>query len=329
MNKHFNHTILKATRAKELFEIEVIQNLWSGYGEIVRIGLVGSEYKTVVVKHVQLEQQQHPRGWNTSLSHERKLKSYQVEMEWYNTWSEKCDHNCKIPKCLAFTTIDGEVLMVMEDLDTSGFEGRRSRSVTWDEVNACIKWLANFHATFIHEKPVGLWDTGTYWHLDTRPEELEVLADLALKKAAPSIDKKLAESRFQTFVHGDAKLANFCFSKDGKKVAAVDFQYVGGGCGMKDLVYFVGSCMSERDSERYESKILDYYFAELKSAIHLKTKSVNFKELENDWREMYHFAWADFHRFLKGWHPGHWKINSYSERISREVIKKLKHETKQ
>ncbi len=327
MNKHFHNNILKATKATDLFEIEVIQNLWSGYGEIIRVGLIGSDMETVVVKHVQLEQQNHPRGWNTNLSHERKLKSYKVETEWYKTWSSKCDEYCKVPNCLALETIEGEVLMVMEDLNSSGFGGRRISSVNWDELNACLLWLANFHATFLNEKSTGLWKTGTYWHLETRPEELEVLNDYPLKAAASAIDKKLADSPFQTFVHGDAKLANFCFSVDGKKVAAVDFQYVGGGCGMKDVAYFVGSCMSEKDCERYESKILDFYFSELRSAIQTRNKEVDFNELESNWRELYHFAWADFHRFLKGWHPGHWKINSYSERVSREVINKIKHET--
>lgn len=46
-------------------------------------------------------------------------------------------------------------------------------------------------------------------------------------------------------------------------------------------------------------------------------------ELEREWRSLYPVAWADFHRFLKGWSPGHWKINSYSERITAEVIKNL------
>lgn len=324
MNKHFHNIILKATRANELIEIEVIQSLWSGYGEIVRVGLIGAEIESVVVKHVQLEQKNHPRGWNTDLSHQRKLKSYQVETEWYKTWSKKCNENCRIPNCLALESIEGEVLMVLEDLDASGFNGRRSSSVTWDEVYACLKWLANFHATFLGEKPSGLWLTGTYWHLETRPEELEILDDMALKNAAPAIENKLSESPFQTFVHGDAKLANFCFSEDGKKVAAVDFQYVGGGCGMKDVAYFIGSCMSEKDCEKYESKILNYYFDELSLAIKSKNKTVNFEVLETNWRNLYHAAWADFHRFLKGWHPGHWKINSYSERISREVINQLK-----
>ena len=45
--------------------------------------------------------------------------------------------------------------------------------------------------------------------------------------------------------------------------------------------------------------------------------------LETEWRSLYQVAWADFHRFLKGWSPGHWKINSYSERITAEVIKNL------
>jgi hypothetical protein len=45
--------------------------------------------------------------------------------------------------------------------------------------------------------------------------------------------------------------------------------------------------------------------------------------LEKEWRSLYRVAWADFHRFLKGWSPSHWKINSYSERITAEVIKSL------
>ncbi len=324
MNQHFQNTILTATGAESLYEIEVIQSLWSGYGEIVRIGLVGAKMDSVVVKHVNLpEGGNHPRGWNTDLSHQRKLKSYKVETEWYKTFSKNCDNNCKIPECLALENLGSEVLMVFEDLDRTGYEERLSSIVNWDNIYACLSWLANFHATYLNTEPLGLWKSGTYWHLETRPEELEALDDLLLKNAAQAIDKKLKASPFQTLVHGDAKLANFCFSKDGKKVAAVDFQYVGGGCGMKDVAYFIGSCMSESDCERHENKILNYYFDELHNAVSAKNLKVDSNALADDWRNLYHIAWADFHRFIKGWHPGHWKINSYSERISREVVKQL------
>ena len=98
---------------------------------------------------------------------------------------------------------------------------------------ACVSWLAGFHAQNLNADPAGLWESGTYWHLETRPDELKRLDDPVLKQAASSIDQKLKDTKFQTLVHGDAKLANFCFSDDGNQVAAVDFQYVGGGCGMK------------------------------------------------------------------------------------------------
>lgn len=324
MNQHFKDTILQATGAESLFEIEVIQSLWSGYGEIVRLGLVGSEMKSVVVKHVNLpEGGNHPRGWNTDLSHQRKLKSYKVETEWYRTYSKLCDSSSKLPDCYALETQGSEVLMVFEDLDANGFGGRLSSSVNWDNIFACLTWLANFHATFLNTIPQGLWESGTYWHLETRPEELQALEDLPLKKAAKAINERLKASPYQTLVHGDAKLANFCFSEDGRLVAAVDFQYVGGGCGMKDVAYFIGSCMSERECERFEEKILDFYFEELGEAIKRKDIKVNSSLLEKNWRDLYHVAWADFHRFVKGWHPGHWKINSYSERVSREVVEKL------
>jgi hypothetical protein len=47
-------------------------------------------------------------------------------------------------------------------------------------------------------------------------------------------------------------------------------------------------------------------------------------ELEADWRPLYRVAWADFHRFMKGWSPGHWKLSDYSERVTRKVIESLK-----
>ncbi len=72
-----------------------------------------------------------------------------------------------------------------------------------------------------------------------------------------------------------------------------------------------------------ENILLDNYFASLKTAVKAKNTNINFDELEKDWRELYPLAWTDFHRFIKGWSPGHWKINTYSEKTARKVISKL------
>ncbi|MBT6230121.1 MAG: DUF1679 domain-containing protein, partial [Candidatus Scalindua sp.] len=212
--------------------------------------------------------------------------------------------------------------MVFEDLDASGFPVRKS-SVFLIEMQVCLKWLANLHALFMGREPAGLWPVGTYWHLDTRPDELDVMEDIELKQAATRIDQILRESPYQTFVHGDAKLANFCFSPDGQRVAAVDFQYVGGGCGMKDVAYFIGSCLHEEDCERYEEELLDWYFTQLKEALVKRKSTIDPTDIEENWRALFPVAWADFHRFLKGWSPDHWKINGYSERITRDVVAQL------
>ena len=315
MNEYFKSIILQNTGASALVEKEIIQELWSGYGKIIRVAVENSRLESVVVKHVQLPRKNnHPRGWNTDIGHQRKLKSYDVETNWYKQHS---NHSmARLPTCFAIESHNDEVLIVLEDLDNAGFPLRK-QSVAWKDIDKCLEWLARFHASYLEKVPKGLWDIGTYWHLETRPQELEVLEDKALKNAASAIDKKLNNCTFKTFVHGDAKLANFCFSETGD-VAGVDFQYVGGGFGMKDVAYFLGSCLNESDCERLESKILDTYFAHLHKALGKKHVA-----LENEWRRVYRVAWADFHRLLKGWSPGHWKINSYSERITAEVIKNL------
>ena len=318
--------ILEITHAESLYDMGVVQSLWSGYGNIVRIGLKGTNYPSVIVKHVKPDNGNHPRGWNTDLSHERKLKSYQVETNWYqSSISNGINKFARIPKCLGVKNHENEFLVVMEDLDHSGFQKRKS-FVNENELESCIRWLAKFHAYFMGESSNGLWETGTYWHLETRPDELEQLDDLNLKKAASAIDAKLKNSTFQTLVHGDAKLANFCFNNDGTKVAAVDFQYVGGGCGMKDLAYFVGSCFRDKEAEDREIEVLDLYFEALADSMKSLNKDQNLEELIEDWRSLYRVAWADFHRFMKGWSPGHWKLSDYSERVTQEVINTLKEE---
>jgi len=316
-------TILTASKAKELFKGETIQSLWSGYGSIDRYGLIGSSRSSVVVKHVRLpDQASHPRGWNSEGSHQRKIRSYDVESEWYRHWAGRCDASVRVPECLALEQQAGEWLMVLEDLDDSGYPQRKDH-VTLEEMQVCLSWLARFHARFMGEKPQGLWPIGCYWHLETRPDELASMEAGALKSAAAELDRILTTAPFQTVVHGDAKLANFCFSSDGKQVAAVDFQYVGGGCGMKDVAYFISSCLDERECERLEEPLLAHYFAALKEALAEYQPEINSAEVEAIWRDLYPVAWCDFYRFLKGWSPEHWKIHRYSERLAREVVASL------
>lgn len=303
--------------------IQVVQELWGGYGQLFRCRLVGANSKSVVVKHIRLsEVSNHPRGWNTKQSHYRKLRSYHIEAAWYSKLSKSCDEYCRIPKCFYQQISDREIVLVLEDLKEVGFP-IVEQTITWDKIKTVLRWLANFHAAFLRVPPLGLWEVGTYWHLATRPDELNALSDLPLKTCAESIDKVLNTAKYQTIVHGDAKLANYCFSEDGRSVAAVDFQYVGGGCGMKDLAYFIGSCLMEEDCEKEESRILDYYFSALEKALEKRGQGELFSLVEKEWRELYYYAWADFHRFLKGWSPQHWKINSYSERITQQLVAKL------
>ena len=318
--------IKSTTQASRTCNQEAVQTLWSGYGNINRIELVGAQFPSVIIKYVQPGEGDHPRGWNTDLSHERKLKSYRVETQWYDRQRNRPSPIlARIPKCIGLKSEGDETLLVLEDLDASGFAGRRS-SVNQIEWQSCVRWLAAFHAEHLGLASEGLWESGTYWHLETRPDELEKLDDLPLKKAASAIDAKLKASAFQTLVHGDAKLANFCFSSDGSEVAAVDFQYVGGGCGMKDLAYFVGSCFRDEEAERRESEVLDFYFRELEVFVEWTGIKIRSPDLEADWRPLYRVAWADFHRFMKGWSPGHWKLSDYSERVTREGIESLQEE---
>lgn len=318
------HSVATAIGAEQVTKTELIQSLWGGYGELFRAWLAGGRYSSVIVKHIKLPQPaNHPRGWNTAISHQRKLDSYQVEVNWYQHFANHCDARCPVPKCLFVEQVGNEILLVLEDLNTLGFS-EVHKEIEHAQVKACLSWLAYFHARYLAVEPEGLWQCGTYWHLDTRPDELAALADTTLKDAAGKIDSTLKQCRFQTLVHGDAKLANFCFTPDGKRVAAVDFQYVGKGCGMKDVILLLSSCMPFDECEARVPDLLDHYFAELSQALAELQPQVEAEQVEQEWRPLYCVAWADFQRFVKGWCPDHWKINAYTEGLTRQALAQLR-----
>ncbi|WP_114751859.1 phosphotransferase [Pleomorphovibrio marinus] len=313
--------ILQCTDATAIREITHVQTLWSGYGSIKRYVLEGGKYPSVIVKHIQLpESDKHPRGWNTDLSHQRKIRSYAVESYWYQHYARITGPDCKVPQLLHAETKGSMRLIIMEDLQAFGY----TRVLTPDTVSLaaaknCLTWLARFHAKFMQVPPKGLWDIGTYWHLETRPDEWAKMNHVSLQQAASAIDQRLNKATFQTLVHGDAKLANFCFGPE-DQVAAVDFQYVGKGCGIKDVAYFISSCFSEEACENYEEELLTHYFDALELAL---DKQFDFQSVKEEWTELYNFAWADLYRFLDGWSAGHWKMHGYSERLTQSVLEEL------
>ena len=305
---------------------ERVQSLWGGYGELRRVTLLGAAVPSAMVKIVSppplREVGSDPRLLR---SHRRKLRSYDVELAFYRNRASQCSAGCRVPAFLFGAARDGQFLFVLEDLDTAGFPARRAHC-TAQEIAACLGWLAAFHARFMGVAPDGLWKVGTYWHLATRPDELAVLDSLELRRAAPHIDERLNAARFRSVLHGDAKLENFCFSATGAEVAAVDFQYAGGGVGMKDVAYFLSSCVSRAACERDIPSHLDAYFAALRAELerHAQLSPSDIAEVEREWRALFPWAWVDFHRFLLGWAPGYAADDRYSERLMHGVLAQLR-----
>lgn len=320
MNNTIEQFIVIHTAAQRVEHSEQVQALWSGYGDIRRVYLSAAECSSVIVKQVVFpSQSNHPRGWNSDLSHRRKLRSYQVEMAWYQHWAEQCDPHCRVPRCYGWQQTEQGMLLLLEDLNAAGWDQRYSE-LDIEKVKSCLAWLAAFHGRFLLQAPNHLWPVGSYWHLSTRPDEWRAMAEHPLKDLAENIDQQLNHAHFQTLIHGDAKVANFCFSNITNTVSAVDFQYVGGGCGIKDVVYLLGSCLQPEQIEEHQEALLNYYFEALFQAC---APSIDRLALEAEWRYLYAFGWADFHRFLLGWMPDHPKINPAMECHSEVVIRQL------
>ncbi|MGF1751683.1 phosphotransferase [Vibrio cionasavignyae] len=304
--------------------VQPIQQLWGGYGGLLRVGTKNGHHSNrIIVKHIQLPELApltHPRGWNTLRSHQRKRQSYQVEFHWYTHYGERMPTGW-IPKCLGSSEAERHYFLLLQDLHQIG----RDRVVTKPtqlEIFTVLHWLAEFHAFWLGESPQGLWEQGSYWHLETRPDELAAMADKRYQRAATILDKLMQTCPYQTLIHGDAKLANFCFDDSGELVSAVDFQYVGAGVGVKDLVLFLTSVVDFEDENLSLTPYLSCYFHALKAALKHHRPEVDAALVCDAWNELFDVAWADFQRFLLGWCPTHWKVNDFTITLTNRALER-------
>ncbi|GFD69663.1 oxidoreductase family protein [Alteromonas sp. KUL106] len=347
VNQAFIDWLGEACNAR-VVDTKMIQPLWSSYGACFRAEL---DYSTPLIskKGPRLNSQTdvapmhddalstksithvvvkiasppvrlaHPKGWNGQQSDKRKRHSFRVENHFYSEVQPLTTEKCRTATCITHDRKREATLLVMEDLAHNGYT-HTAQSLTVASAKTVLKWLAHFHARFlnkVHITDSNLWQEGTYWHLSTREDEYHAMPDSLLKQHAGAISNRLSGARYQTLVHGDAKVANFCFTANFSSCAAVDFQYVGYGVGVKDVAYFLGSALTTKEQQEHRQTLLGTYFAELETALRDRTSEKTHQcdltgndiaQIIAEWKDLYCFACADFNRFLVGWSPDHWKI---------------------
>ncbi len=318
MSKFDLSWIATALGARGAKHAKRIQSLWSGYGELFRIELDGGPHRTAIVKWARP-----PSGTvvgAADASTTRKLRSFENEGAFYRTLAPRCDETCRVAALLASraNTADREWVLVLEDLDATGYPARAHESNS-GQLDGVLAWLASFHARFLGERDPQ-FGAGTYWHLETRRNELPAILDAELRTAAPTLARRLSGAQYQTTIHGDAKDANFCFARDGKDLAAVDFQYTGRGCGVMDVAYLLYG-RGDEPADGLDRPHLDAYFRHLRAALALRTDAVDVDAVEAEWRELYPVARLDFCRFLAGWRPSLWQADARGQRFVRASLR--------
>ncbi|MEL0639545.1 kinase [Pseudoalteromonas aliena] len=287
---------------------DTLTSLWSGCGSIVQCQL---DDEPCVVKAIKIPSHiHHPKIKQSEVALKRKQYSYSVECTFYKLYSPHLPKHAQSIECIGAINKDDEYALVFKDFTKHGFTKAGPQ-----HVKAILKWLAHFHAFNLSKPADGLWQQGNYWHLSTRPDEFNKLSEHADKKsdirsAAHKIDKILQTSHYKTLIHGDAKLANFAADEQ-SEILGYDFQYVGAGAGIIDVMYFMTSCFNDKQLHDHADEYLAYYFTHLKSALKIYQPTIDADDVTAQWQALWPLAWADFYRFLAGWSPEHFKINSY------------------
>ena len=77
----------------------------------------------------------------------------------------------------------------------------------------------------------------------------------------------------------------------------VDYQYVGRGCGIQDVAYFLSSALSPDDCAVREKEALLIYFTALEAAIMRHQPTLNAAQVVEEWQYLYKWAGQTLYGF--------------------------------
>lgn len=321
----------------QLLSSSHLTTLWSSYGHIYRLHVhleKNSAITSLILKTVTPPAMKSPDE-----SHLRKLISYRVERFFYSKLSSALTLNpARVAKDYKVTSDDS---LLLEDLEVA-FPVSPGSGLSLQRTLTVLKWLANFHATFwnidpsiailpppcevaIPSEAQGAWAQGGYWYLDTRQEEYACIGrdwKPFLSQFQAAAMKLKTDTRGRTLIHGDCKAANILFSADSATCALYDFQYVGGGLGVQDLVYFLGTSIDGAILRKKggDEELLGYYHKELMQALNARN-GVDAKLFSLEvLKEQFEVALVDWMRFMAGW--GRWGNAGWVESNVRKILKK-------
>lgn len=304
------------TGAQLDIRVQNLCRLWGGMGFVYQIQVDAT--LPVIIKRVSPVKKNNKR---LSLGDQRKADSYECEANFYqNVAAILLERGLEIPIPLHVERDNG-VIICMSQLEGESPPYLMGR----EDTKAVLRWLATLHAATwgpMADRAIsefGLQENGTYWHLDTRPDEHGSIPSKGwegrLKRAARAIDERLKRDRMQCCVHGDAKGANMLFRRtkgnheeeeeDLSTVAMYDFQYCGKAPPTKDLAYFLCVAAGDIDDVDY---YLEYYHERLSERLSESDHRPTLMEL----KESLDLAYCDWARFMAGW--GYWGTD-----ISKEV----------
>lgn len=119
-------------------------------------------------------------------------------------------------------------------------------------------------AAFLQELLIGATaDFVERYREDLGSDEAEVL-----KTVADSIaDWVVAAGEHSSLIHGDYRLDNLMFAPDGE-VVALDWQTAGVGPALRDVAYFLGTCLDVEQRRQHEERLVaDYHAGLLRSGV--------------------------------------------------------------
>ncbi len=356
-----SHDMTAVYDASDL-HIQTLCSLWAGMGHIYKVHVPCTSGKqsgtgrsksssnknknnnqamlTLIVKHIVL-----PTNTNQSLSNQRKTDSYFVEANFYEKLVPMLISQYKIsvpvPYLIQRPSSEAPISKKAQNkndivIAMSYVENDRSQRYSRrQQRDAVLTWLAHFHAVFWGSQNAetavstyGLQPEGSYWYLNTRPEEHDSMPSTGwigrLKTAARAIADYLQHRDiYQCIIHGDAKEANILYACENSicsnevccQATFCDYQYCGKGSLTKDLVYYLMR-FDDKDDDNMDEAI-EFYLQQLKERLPPDVSAPTLQDLQISMP----LAYCDLYRFMIGW--GNWGSNNRPNRRVTNLLNQL------